>query len=105
MVFRPLAWGGSRRLLASTGTARSSGKFQSTDPDQGVHRGRRFPGASIGYVGIIEGTQVDGAIVAGATGGAGVIFNVFGAQGSRAKGVSDDFNTVLGTVQFTGEPG
>jgi len=105
MISAGIAWGGTPLELA-TGYRDSwfeGGQFSGTDPESGSI-GNGVPGAALSYVGIIEGTQVDGLIVTGATGGAGVIVNVFGAQGSL-KGVSDDINTVLGTVQFTGDPG
>ena len=105
MISAGIAWGGTPLELA-TGYRDSwfeGGQFSGTDPESGSI-GNGVPGAALSYVGIIEGTQVDGIIVTGATGGAGVIFNVFGAQGSL-KGVSDDINSVLGTVQFTGDPG
>ena len=105
MISAGIAWGGTPIELA-TGYRDSwfeGGQFSGTDPESGSI-GNGVPGAVLSYVGIIEGTQVDGIIVTGATGGAGAVFNVFGAQGSL-KGVSDDINTVLGTVQFTGDPG
>ena len=46
-------------------------------------------------------TQVDGAIVAGAVDGSGIIVNFFGASGSLS-GVSADVDTILTTVQHTG---
>jgi hypothetical protein len=79
------------------------GQFTANDPQTGSV-GNGVPGAAMAYTGVIENTTVDGIIVAGATGGAGVVINVFGAQGTL-NGVSDDLNTVFGTVQFTGGEG
>ena len=56
--------------------------------------GNGIPAAVISYSGVVEGSTMDGAIVAGAIDGDGFIFNVFGAAGSL-EGVSDDLDTML----------
>ena len=63
--------------------------------------GNGIPAAVISYTGVAQGTTVDGAIVAGAINGSGLIFNVFGASGSLA-GVSDDIDQMLSTITYTG---
>jgi hypothetical protein len=105
MISAGIAWTGTPLDLA--GQYRDvwfkDQQLTANNPESGSV-GSGVPGAALSYSGVFEGTQVDGVIVAGATGGAGVIFNIFGAQGSL-NGVSDDINTVFGTVQFTGDPG
>jgi hypothetical protein len=106
MVFIPLAWEGAPvdLLVKYRDLWFKSGKFQSNDPATGTIGGGVIPAASIGYSGIIDGTQVDGAIVAAAKNGTGLIINILGPQGSLAN-VTEDLNKVLGTVEFTGGQG
>ncbi len=105
LIAAGIAWGGTPLELAAAyrDSWFEGGQFAANDPESGSI-GNGVPGAALSYSGILEGTQVEGIIVTGATGGAGVIFNIFGAQGSL-NGVSSDINTVFGTVQFTGDPG
>jgi hypothetical protein len=78
----------------------AGGKFTGDDPQSGS-MGNGIPAAGLSYTGVLDGTQIDGAIVTGATNGSGILFNFFGAQGSL-NGVSADFDTILKTVQYTG---
>lgn len=105
MIVAGIEWGGTPLELAAAYRDAwfAGGQFAGNDPESGS-LGNGVPGAALSYSGILDGSQVEGIIVTGATGGAGAIFNVFGAQGSL-NGVSDDINTVFGTVQFTGDRG
>jgi hypothetical protein len=105
MIVAGIEWGGTPLELAAgyRDAWFEGGQFAANDPESGSI-GNGVPGAALSYSGILEGTQVEGIIVSGATGGAGVILNTFGAQGS-INGVSNDLNSVFGTVQFTGGEG
>lgn len=105
LVAAGVAWGSTPLELATAYRDAwfQSGQFVASDPESGSI-GNGVPGAALSYSGIVDGAQVEGSIVTGVTGGSGVVFNVFGAQGSL-NGVSGDINTVFGTVQFTGDPG
>ena len=105
MIVVGIEWGGTPLELAAgyRDAWFEGGQFAASDPESGSV-GNGVPGAALSYSGILEGTQVEGAIVAGAAGGAGVIFNTFGAQGSL-NGISNDLNAVFGTVQLTGGQG
>lgn len=105
MIVAGIEWGGTPLELAAgyRDAWFEGGQFAASDPESGSV-GNGVPGAALSYSGILEGTQVEGIIVSGATGGAGVILNSFGAQGTL-NGVSNDLNSVFGTVQFTGGQG
>ncbi|MBE3074342.1 MAG: hypothetical protein IMZ75_05275, partial [Actinobacteria bacterium] len=68
---------------------------------QTLQIGNGIPAAGLQFTGVVEGTQVDGVIIAGATGGSGVVANVIVATGGL-QGVSDDVGKLLGTVQIKG---
>jgi hypothetical protein len=105
MILAGIAWGGTPLELAvGYRDAWFEGRqFTGSDPESGSI-GNGVPGAALSYSGILEGTQVEGVIATGVTGGAGAVLNVFGAPGSL-NGVSNDVNAVFSTVQFTGDPG
>jgi hypothetical protein len=102
LVVGGLAWAGTPSDLATQYRDAwfAGGQFNGNDPKAG-QLGNGIPAAGLEYSGVIDGTQVDGAIVTGATGGAGILFNFFGASGSLG-GVSDDLDLILKTVQHTG---
>lgn len=102
LVTGGLPWTGTPTELA-TGYRDAwfaEGQFTGDDPQAGSI-GNGIPAAGLNYTGVIDGSQVDGAIITGATGGSGVLFNFFGASGSL-KGVSSDLDLILKTVQHTG---
>lgn len=68
---------------------------------QTLQIGNGIPAAGLQYTGVVEGTQVDGVIIAGAAGGSGVVANVIASSGGL-QGVSDDVGKLLGTVQIKG---
>ena len=76
------------------------GQFTANEP-QSLQIGNGIPAAGFQYTGVLEGSQVDGAIIAGAAGGSGVLVNVIASAGGL-QGVSDDVDQILGTVQITG---
>lgn len=76
------------------------GQFTANEP-QSLQIGNGIPAAGFQYTGVLEGSQVDGAIIAGAAGGSGVLVNVIASAGGL-QGVSDDVDKILGTVQITG---
>jgi hypothetical protein len=78
----------------------TAGQFTADDP-QSLEIGSGIAAAGFQYTGVLEGTQVDGAIVAGARGGSGVLVNVVASAGGL-RTVSDDVDHILGTVQLTG---
>jgi hypothetical protein len=102
LIVGGLPWAGSASELATQYRDAwfGSGQFTGDDPKAG-EIGNGIPAAGLNYSGVIDGTQVDGAIVTGATSGAGILFNFFGAQGSL-NGVGDDLDLILKTVQHTG---
>jgi hypothetical protein len=78
----------------------AGGQFTGDDPQTG-EIGNGIPAAALNYTGVANGTQVDGAIITGATNGSGLLFNVFGASGAL-NGVSSDVDQILNTLQYTG---
>jgi hypothetical protein len=80
----------------------ASGQFTANEPESG-EIGSGIPAVALAYTGILEGTQVDGAIFAGASGGTGVAVNVFAAQGGL-QGLGSDIDAILGTIQVAGGP-
>jgi hypothetical protein len=102
LIVGGLAWAGTPSELAAQYRDAwfAGGQFSGDEPQAGSI-GNGIPAAGLSYTGVIEGTQVDGAIVTGVTDGAGILFNIFGASGSL-NGVSDDLDTILGPVQHTG---
>lgn len=102
LIVGGLPWSGTPSELATQYRDAwfAGGQLSGDDPTAG-EIGNGIPAAGLNYSGVVEGTQVDGAIVTGATNGAGVLFNFFGASGSL-NGVSSDLDTILGTVQYTG---
>ncbi len=78
----------------------AGGQFTANEPESG-EIGSGIPAVAFAYTGILEGTQVDGAIVAGASGGTGVVVNVFAAKGGL-QGLKNDIDAILGTIQVTG---
>jgi hypothetical protein len=78
----------------------SGGQFTGDDPQAGS-LGNGIPAAGLNYTGVWNGTQVDGAIVTGATGASGLIINIVGPTGGLGA-VSSDIDTLLSTVQYTG---
>jgi hypothetical protein len=76
------------------------GEFTASEP-QTLQIGNGIPAAGLQYTGVLEGTQVDGVIVAGVTGGSGILVNVIASVGGL-QGVSDDVGKLLGTVQIKG---
>jgi len=102
LIVGGLPWGGTPSELAAQYRDAwfAGGQFSGDDPKAGTI-GNGIPAAGLSYTGVIEGSQVDGAIVTGVTNGAGILFNVFGASGSLNT-VSDDLDAILNTVQYTG---
>ena len=78
----------------------TGGQFTANEP-QSLQIGNGIPAAGFQYTGVLEGSQVDGAIIAGTAGGSGVVVNVIASAGGL-QGVSDDADQILGTVQITG---
>ncbi len=77
-----------------------NGQFTANEP-QSLQIGNGIPAAGFQYTGVFEGSQVDGAIVAGAAGGSGVAVNVIAPSGGL-QSVSDDADKLLRTVQIKG---
>lgn len=80
----------------------ATGELTANEPETG-EMGDGIPAVGFGYTGILEGTSVDGAMFVGAATGTGVVVNVFGASGSL-RGVGDDVDEILATIQLTGGP-
>lgn len=80
----------------------ATGQLTANEPESG-EMGNGIPAVGFGYTGILEGTPVDGAMFVGAAAGTGVVVNVFGASGSL-RGVGDDVDEILATIQLTGDP-
>jgi hypothetical protein len=78
----------------------TAGQFTANEP-QSLEIGSGIPAAAFQYTGVLEGTQVDGAIIAGAGGGSGILVNVVASAGGL-QGVSDDLDHIVGSVQLTG---
>ncbi|MFH1475476.1 MAG: hypothetical protein ABIG85_06420, partial [Chloroflexota bacterium] len=78
----------------------AGGQLTANEP-QSLQIGIGIPAAGFQYTGVMEGTQIDGAIIAGAAGGSGVVVNVIASAGGL-QGVSDDVDHLLGTVQISG---
>ena len=72
----------------------SAGDFQSTQLGNGI------PSVVFPYVGIADGSQVDGVIAAGVASGTGVILNILAPTGQLGS-VSDDLDVIGNTVQIT----
>jgi hypothetical protein len=102
LIVGGFAWNDSAPALATTYRDAwfTGGQFTGDDPQTGSI-GNGIPAAALNYTGVVNGTQVDGLIVAGSVNGSGLIVNVFGASGSLA-GVSTDLDTIFATVQQTG---
>jgi len=77
-----------------------AGQLTANEP-QSLEIGIGIPAAGFQYTGVLDGTQVDGAIIAGAGGGSGVLVNVVASAGGL-QAISDDVDHILGTVQLTG---
>lgn len=77
----------------------TGGQLTANEP-QSLQIGNGIPAAGFQYTGVLEGSQVDGAIIAGTAGGSGVVVNVIASAGGL-QGVSDDVDQILGTVQIT----
>ena len=82
MIVMGVPWPGSPAELSSTYSEAffQAGQFSASEPQSG-ELGNGIPAVAQAYTGILEGTQVDGAIFAGVSGGAGVVVNVFAASG------------------------
>ena len=78
----------------------TAGQFTAGEPESG-EIGGGIPAVALAYTGILEGTQVDGAIFAGASGGTGAVVNAFAAKGGL-EGLKNDVDAMLGTIQVTG---
>jgi hypothetical protein len=78
----------------------TTGQFTAAEPESG-EVGNGIPAVALSYTGVLEGTQVDGAIFAGATGGSGVVANVFAAKGGL-QGLGGDVDALLSSIQVTG---
>ena len=78
----------------------ADGEFSADDAQTG-EIGNGIPAAIITYSGVVGGSTMDGAIVAGAIDGDGFVFNVFGSAGSL-DAVSDDLDAILATVGHAG---
>lgn len=78
----------------------AGGELTGDDPRSGS-LGSGIPAAGLSYTGILDGSHVDGAIVAGAVDGDGVVVNVVGPAGALA-GVGDDLDAILGSLQHVG---
>jgi len=78
----------------------AAGQLTGDDPQSGSI-GNGIPAAGINYTGTLNGTQVDGAIVAGSRNGSGLVVNYFGASGSL-NAVGNDLDQMLKTIQHTG---
>jgi hypothetical protein len=77
------------------------GQFSADEP-QSLQIGNSIPAAGFPYTGVLEGSPVDGAIIAGTASGSGVLVNVIAAAGGLA-GASDDVDQLLETVRITGD--
>ena len=104
MIIGALPWTGSPLELATAyrDAFFATGQLTGNEPESG-EMGNGIPAVGFGYTGILEGTPVDGAMFVGAAAGTGVVVNVFGASGSL-RGVGDDVDEVLATIQLTGDP-
>ncbi len=78
-------------------------ELTANEPEPG-EIGSGIPAVAFAYSGVLQGTQVDGAMFVGATGQTGIVFNVFGASGTL-RSVSDDLDSILATVQVAGDQG
>jgi hypothetical protein len=78
----------------------AGGQFTGGDPESG-QLGSGIPAAGLNYTGLWNGAQVDGAIIGAALERSGLILNIVGPSGTLT-GVSDDLDTLLGTIQHTG---
>lgn len=81
----------------------ATGQLTAGQPESG-EIGTGIPAVALSYTGILEGTQVDGAIFAGASGGTGAVVNVFAAKGGL-EGLGSDVEAIVGTIQVTGGEG
>jgi hypothetical protein len=78
----------------------AGGELTGDDPQAGS-LGSGIPAAGLNYTGVWNGGQVDGAIIAGAVDGSGLIFNIVGPAGAL-NAMSDDLDTFLATIQHAG---
>ncbi len=78
----------------------AAGELTASEPETG-EMGNGIPAVGLAYTGILDGSQVDGAMFAGATGGSGVVVNVFAATGTL-RAVGDDVDEILATIQVSG---
>ncbi len=76
------------------------GQLTANEP-QSFEIGDGIPAAGFQYAGILAGSQVDGAMIAGTAEGSGVVVNVVVAAGGL-EGVSDDVDHLLDTIQIGG---
>jgi hypothetical protein len=74
-------------------------QFSSGEP-QGAQLGSGIPAVVFSYVGITDGSQVDGVIAAGVSSGTGVILNIFAPKG-QLQSVADDLDVIGNTIQIT----
>ena len=77
------------------------GQLTAEEP-QSLQIGNGIPAAGFPYTGILQGSPVDGAIIAGAAGGSGVVVNVIASAGGLPE-ASDDVDRLLGTVRISGD--
>jgi hypothetical protein len=80
----------------------AAGELTANEPETG-EIGNGIPAVGFGYTGILDGTPVDGAMFAGATGTTGVVVNVFAASGTL-RALGDDIDEILATIQVAGDP-
>jgi len=78
-----------------------AGTFTADDPQSGAING--IDAAVINYTGVLDGTQVDGSILAAAKGGTGLALNFFGGKTSLTR-LADEINTIVSTFEITGVP-
>jgi hypothetical protein len=102
LVVAGFTWDGSATELAVAyrDSWFEDGEFSGDDPVAGSV-GSGIPAAGFNYTGLWNGTQVDGAIVAGASNRSGLIVNLIGPTGGL-NGVSSDLDTILGSVRHAG---
>ncbi len=102
MIIGALPWTDTPLALATAyrDAFFASGELTANEPTSG-EMGSGIPAVAFAYSGILQGTQVDGAMFVGATGQTGIIVNVFGASGTL-QGVGGDIDTILSTIQATG---
>lgn len=93
-------WEGDPASLADTYAQAffAEGQFQSATPKTGT-LGNGVPSVVIGWSGIVDGSQYDGAIAAGVASGTGMVLNAIAPKG-QFQGVADDLDAIGETLQI-----